>query len=186
MNLAEAIKNRRSVRRYSTHQVERNIINKLLDAAVQAPTATNAQPWAFTVIQDIDLLKKYSDEAKKLLIASNEHNPHLDKYRTMLSNPNFNIFYTAQTLIVLYGKSEAAQPNEDCSMAAQNLMLMAHSLGLGTCWIGFAVPFLSLPEIKHELRVPPNYDPVAPIIVGYPAVETPPVPKNPPIIFSWQ
>ncbi|MDD4601326.1 FMN reductase (NADPH) [bioreactor metagenome] len=186
MNLTEAIKGRRSVRRYTEQQLDKNIVDKLLNAAIQAPTATNAQPWAFSVVQNPKLLKQFSDAAKKQLLEVAEQNPQLEKYRPALSKPAFNIFYNAQTLIVIYGKSDTPHPIEDCSMAAQNLMLTAHSLGLGTCWIGFALPFLSLPETKRLLNIPADYIPVAPLIIGYPDGTMPLIEKSPPKIFSWQ
>jgi nitroreductase len=71
---------------------------------------------------------------------------------------------------------------EDCSLAAENLMLAARAFGLGTCWIGFAQAWLATSEGKAALKLPGGYVPVAPIIVGHPKSAPPPVPRKKPEI----
>lgn len=186
MELMEAINSRRSIRNYTEQKVDKVIINELLQAAVQAPSATNSQPWVFAIIQDQERLRQYSDRAKALLLSVLDKSPTLIKYRAMLSKPDFNIFYNANTLIVIYAKPEGPHPVEDCCLAAQNLMLTAYGSGLGTCWIGFANGLLNLPEIKQELGVPEEYVAAAPIIVGYPQSAVPGVPKKTPEIIFWK
>lgn len=186
MDLLEAIYNRRSVRNYADNQVDKTTIEKLLAAAVQAPSAMNSQPLSFAVIQNSDLLHDYSDRSKKLLLNSLDRIPQLTKYKAALENPDFNIFYNAKTLIIIFAKLTGLHAAEDCCLAAQNIMLAAHSLGLGTCWIGFARPFLNLPEIKQELSIPAEYEAVAPLIVGYPQINPPAIPKKAPEILFWK
>lgn len=187
MELQAAITSRRSVRSYTTTKVDRPTIDKLLQAAIQAPSAMNSQPWAYGVIQDAALLQAYSDRSKQLLLALLDQVPKLNKYKPALENPEFNIFYNAQSLIIIFAKAQDPQHYEDCCLAAQNLMLAAHSLNLGTCWIGFARPFLNLPAVKAELAVPAEFEAVAPIVVGYPQVGRPPaVPRKPPEILFWK
>jgi nitroreductase len=67
----------------------------------------------------------------------------------------------------------------DYSLAAENLILAARAIGLGTCWIGFAQSYLATPEGKAQINLPPAYLPVAPIIVGYPGSFPVPVPRKP-------
>lgn len=186
MKLSDAIPNRRSVRNYTPRKVEKELVEQLLNAAVQAPSASNSQPWAFAVIQDEKLLKEYSDRAKQYLLTVIDRQPALEKYRAMLANPEFNIFYNAGTLIIIYSRPEGPSPQNDCALAAQNLMLAACGLGLGTCWIGFAKTLLDLPELKREAGVPPEYTAVAPIIVGYPQGRIPQLKKDPPQIIYWK
>ncbi|HWR40564.1 MAG TPA: nitroreductase [Patescibacteria group bacterium] len=187
MNVNEVIKNRRSVRTYSTQPVSRENIEALLDSAVQAPSAMNNQPWAFVVIQDAALLKAYSDRAKAFLLSVIDQYPPLLKYQAALSNPGFNIFYNAGTLVIICAKQTAGlNAEEDCCLAAQNLMLSAWDKGLGSCWIGFARALLNQPAVKGELKIPETYAVVAPIILGYPQSELAAVAKNPPEIFSWK
>jgi nitroreductase len=69
---------------------------------------------------------------------------------------------------------------EDCALAAENLMIAAYALGLGTCWIGFAQGFLNTSEGKTLLGLPAAWVPVAPIIVGHPKSMPVEVPRKAP------
>lgn len=186
MDLFEAINNRRSVRNYTETPVAKELIEKLLHAAIQAPSAMNSQPWAYAVIQDGTLLKEYSDRTKQLLLRSLDRVPWLNKYKAAFENPAFNVFYNAHSLIIIFATSSELHSNGDCCLAAQNLMLSAHSLGLGSCWIGFACPFLNLPEVKAELGIADAYNAIAPIIVGYPKLNPPISTRNAPEILFWK
>jgi nitroreductase len=101
----------------------------------------------------------------------------------MLAEPTFNIFYGASCLIVVCARPPVQQSMEDCCLAAQNLLLAAHAQGLGTCWIGFARPWLELAETRTELAIPADCLPVAPIIVGFPATLPSPVERRKPIVI---
>lgn len=183
MELMEAIRTRRSVRKYTARKVENPSIEQLLDAAVQAPSASNSQPWVFAVIQDGTLLKNYSARAKAHLLGKADQDPVVAHYKGMLANEAFDIFYNAGTLLVIYARPTGPHAYGDCCLAAQNLMLAAHDLGLGTCWIGFANTFLDLPEVKEELGIPRQYTAVAPLILGYPEGTQPKLSKKPPEII---
>ena len=186
MELMEAIYNRRSVRFYTEEAVDKDIINKLIKAGIQAPSAMNVQPWAFGVIQDKALMQKISDETKAYLLASISAKPYLECYRQLFSNPEFNIFYHAPVLLAVFGKPEGPNPACDCALVAQNIMLAAHSLGLGSCWIGFAQMSLNTPELKKQLGIPQEYVAVAPIIIGHPAKTSPEIFKREPQILFWK
>lgn len=186
MELKKAIDTRRSVRNYADKAVTREVIEILLDSAVQAPSAMNSQPWAFSIIQDEDLLKEISIKSKKLLLEKISTNPHLERYRQALEDENFNIFYNAKNLVTIYAKPEGPCPNIDCSLAAQNIMLTAHSLGLGSCWIGFAQAYLDSEEFKTKMGVPPHYTVVAPLIIGYPAVANIVIEKKEAEVIFWE
>ncbi len=186
MELKDAIYSRHSVRNFTPEMVDKQMIDELLNAAVQAPSAMNVQPWAFSVIQDNDLLKDLSTRAKTYLLNRLDETPLMEKYRGALSNPNFNIFYNASTLLTIYAKPDGLRPVDDCSLAAQNIMLMARSLGLGTCWIGFAQTFLDVPEMKAELNVPSEYSIVAPLVIGHPSGDSKAIQKQKPEILFWK
>jgi nitroreductase len=185
MSAIDAIYARRSVRSYEPRAVPRDVVLKLLDAAVHAPTAVHEEPWGFVVVQDRALLKRLSDKAKELL-PTLEGRVHLrdgGAHRFVLPD---DVFHGAGTLIAIYGKPMGPFVVADCWLAAENLMLAARSMGLGTCVIGLAVAALNTPEWKKELKVPPEMTAYAPIIVGAPAGETPAAGRREPQILSWK
>jgi nitroreductase len=186
MDLMDAIYKRRAVRTYMSKKIDKATVETLIKAAIQAPSALNAQPWAFAVVQDAARLKQYSDRAKAYALESLKPGSPLFSHRDMLANPDFNIFYDAGTLIIICAKPAALNAAEDCCLAAQNLMLAACGMGLGTCPIGFARPWLNLPEVKRELGIPADYAPVFPVIVGFPKEAALPVARKEPEILFWK
>lgn len=185
MELIEAIYKRRAVRSYTDRAVDQETIHKLLQAAVQAPSAINIQPWAFAVVQDRGLLKQYSDRARAYFLQMLGTTIPAELHE-MVTDPSFNIFYNAGTLILVCATSGEQAAAEDCCLAAQNLMLAACDQGLGTCPIGFARPWLDLPEVKTELGIPADYTPITPFILGYPTELPPPVARREPKILFWK
>src|SRR5579871_231547 len=132
MELMDAIYQRRAVRSYTDRVVDRDTIRKLFWAAVQAPSAINAQPWAFAVIQDRDLLKQISDRARTHFLKTAGGAIPASLW-DVVTAPDFNMFYNAGTLILICAKPTEPAAAEDCCLAAQNLMLAACDLGLATC-----------------------------------------------------
>jgi|SRR5665213_972651 len=185
MDIAEAIFGRRSSREYRNRVPNEGLIRSLLEAATQAPSAVNEQPWTFTVVRDQALLNQLSDDAKTHMLATMPPSiaaVQAEHFRVTLVNPAFQIFYHAPALIVISGSAPGSYIVEDCALAAQNLMLRAHSLGLGSCWIGFAQSYLGTPAGKKMLGIPGSWVPVAPIIVGYPTAPRAGVPRKAPEI----
>ena len=78
----------------------------------------------------------------------------------------------APLLVIIFGNKKSLTADWDCAMAAQNMMLAAHSRGIGSCWIGLAMPALMDETILEELGAPPGYKAVAPLIFGYPHGKT--------------
>lgn len=186
MNLMEAINARRSVRSYKPDMVDRETIKHLLHAAVQAPSGMNTQPWAFGIIEDAQRLSDYSGRIKAILLDSIEQMPWLAQYKGYFADPGSSIFYHAPTLVVIYTKTPDPISQVDCTLAAENLMLAACDMGLGTCWIGFSNAFLNMPEVKRELGVHEDYTVVAPIIVGHPEGPIPVVEKSEAEVLFWK
>jgi nitroreductase len=178
VEILDAIYRRRAVRDYTTQVVARETLDRLIDAAVQAPSAVNRQPWIFTVVQDQDLLDRISKNAKALMLATVPPGDTGEHFRTLLNDPAYQIFYHAPALIVISAESDERWAVEDCSLAAENLMLAACAMGLGTCWIGFAEGYLQSLEGKRVVQLDPAVRPVAPIIVGHPKTLPPPVPRK--------
>lgn len=187
LGVTQAIERRCSVRSYAPGSLDRDIVERLLAAAVRAPTAMHAEPWAFVVVQDAARLRQLSDTGRKLFVDEIDR-AYPDRAGTMLGSfrqPDFDIFYNAGTLIVICAAHTSPFGSADCWLAAENLMLAATDLGLGTCVIGAAVAGLNLPEMKAGLGIPPDMDAVAPIVVGIPAGRTAPSSRKPPHVLAW-
>jgi nitroreductase len=144
MDIHQAIYGRRAVRDFSPAAIDPQVINRLIDAAIQAPTALNQQPWTFTVVRDQRTLDAVSTQAKSHMLAQRSELPGSGHFQ-MLKDPHFQIFYHAPVLILISATAAVPWCVEDCALAAQNLMLAAFAEGLGTCWIGFAQSYLGTP-----------------------------------------
>jgi len=182
MDLQQAIRSRRAVRAFTPEPVDRQTLLRLIDAAIQAPSAINEQPWSFTVIEDRAMLTRISTESKVHMLATAPRDIAAHHVLERLRDPAFDIFYHAPALIVISSVQPDLWAVENCSLAAENLMLAACAEGLGTCWIGFAQSWLASAAGKAMLGVPSAYLPVAPIIVGHPQSAMPPVARRPPEI----
>lgn len=183
-NIAEVINARVSVRCFMPPPVSEAVLSTVIAAAIRAPTAVHGEPWQFVIVQDTDLLKRLSDKAKECLVAEAEH-LHMDRGGlSIFSEPGFNVFYDAGTLIVICSKDNGKFAEADCWLAAENLMLSAFALGLGTCVIGSAVSALNLPSIKAELGIPANSVAVVPIVIGTPRETPRPSERKEPVILS--
>lgn len=184
MDLEQAIYLRRAVREYTEESIGRPVLQKLIEAAVQAPSAVNEQPWLFAVVQDRGRLALISREAKAHFLRSQPQNLAIHRLHELRDDPDFDIFYHAPALIVIASATEGRWAVENCSLAAENLMLAACAAGLGTCWIGLAQGWLTTAEGKAALGLPAACLPVAPIIVGRPKSAAAPVPRKAPQI-QW-
>jgi nitroreductase len=145
----EAIFNRRSIRTYEDKPVEKEKIEKLLRAAMQAPSAANQQPWEFIVVEDKENLKKLSNASP---------------YSKMVAN-------SAVTIVLLSRKEGVAFPPcipQDMGAAAENLLLEAVQLELGAVWIGIAPVQERMNYITDMFGLPEGIEPFALIPVGYP------------------
>ena len=178
MNLDTAIAARRAVRQFTDETMDRPTIQRLIEAAVLAPSAVNEQPWLFTVVRDRALLARISTDAKAHARATLAAGlpAHLHDH---LAQTDFDILYHAPALIVISASQPGRWAVEDCALAAENLMLAACAAGLGTCWIGFAQTWLGTPAGKEALGLPASCLPVAPIILGHPANPVAPVARRP-------
>jgi len=194
LSALDVIYGRRSVRAYTPQALERSTVRGLLDAAVQAPTAMHEQPWLFVVVQDRHVLTRLSDYVKATWVedaipeAERAAAPRSDlhgEFIRRLQDPGFNVFYDAGTLIVICARRPDPFVVADCWLAAENLMLAATALGLGTCCIGAAAAALNAPSVKAMLRIPAEVHAVAPIVVGVPAGSPGPSIRGEPQIVSW-
>jgi nitroreductase len=179
---------RRSVRDYKPDDVPDEILKELINAGTYAPSAVNRQPWRFVVIKDRDMISRLSARAKKTLLehAEKATDPHVKQMLGAMRMPEFNIFYNAPVLVLIFAAPDAYSPEYDCALAAENMMLAARSLGIGSCWIGFGMPLGSDKEVLDELKVPANHKLMAPLIFGYPVKDLQTAPKrNEDVVLNW-
>lgn len=138
MELAEAIKGRRSVRRFKTQPVSRETLEKLLDLGMWAPSGMNRQEWYFVVVQGPkkdDLLKIFSSAFES--IRPNLEKVFADKPKIIEGMKQFFQTYGGAPVFILAyaGKSPSGQwDTQSTAVALQNLLLAAHAAGLGTVW----------------------------------------------------
>lgn len=176
------------MREYEPEDVPDEIINELIKAGTYAPSALNEQPWRFVVIKNKELMKKYSDRAKKLWLENTQGTTNEDTAELieLVSDPQFNIFYGAPVLVLIFTRPGADSPEFDCALAAENMMLGARSLDIGSCWIGLASPLGSDKEFMKEIGVPEDHRLMSQLIFGYPVKKDIKAPeRNRDVVLNW-
>ncbi|MDQ1253152.1 MAG: hypothetical protein QG646_2300 [Euryarchaeota archaeon] len=185
--ILDNIYQRRSVRNYSDKEVSDEIIKEIIRAGTYAPTAVNKQPWRFVVVKNRQLIEEYDDRAKKAFLSEykDTENPDLVRYVQYLSKPTTRLFYGAPVLILVFASPDVIN-DYDCALAAENMMLAAQSLGIGSCWIGLAGGLGYDMEFLKEVGVPEGHKLIAPLIFGYPVKEKLKAPaRNSDVILKW-
>ena len=183
MEFIEVLRKRRAVRDFKPDPVPEPLLNRMINAAILAPSAMNAQPWRFTIVTDQSLLQEMSVLAKKFMLAATHIFARPDHFRDLFSDPNLHLFHHAPALVVISGEA-GPWVTEDCSLAAQNLMLAACEMSLSTCWIGFTQAWMNTRQGREMLQVPVSEHIVAPVAVGFAKSFPPPVPRKAPSI-AW-
>ena len=151
MDLYNGLLTRRSVRRYTDKPVDNDLIKQLLKAAMYAPSANNTQPWKFIVSRDKDLFSRFLEvhpHSKMLLRAD----------CGILVLRDRNLQYAEG-----YGTT-------DCSAATENILLAAHALGLGACWIGTYPREERIKFLQEAFDLPDHLAPFAMVSVGWPGL----------------
>jgi nitroreductase len=151
----EAIMTRRSIRKFTPQPIPEGLVDKLLRAAMQAPSAGNQQPWHFLVVDDRAVLDQIP-----------------------AANPNAAMAMRAPLAILVCGdKRLEMHPGywiEDCSAALENLLLAAHALGLGAVWTGITPRAERVTAFKELFSLPAEVEPLGLVVLGYPADAPPP------------
>ena len=162
----QIIKSRRSTRDFKPEQIKEEELQAILEAGAYAPSAVNGQPWHFTVIQNHHLIDWLSDAFKE--VAKTHDNTYIKRFG---SNESFHLYYHSPTVILVSGDSKNPSASVDCAAATQNMLLMAESLGIGSCWIGFTAYLLNDgekgAEYTKELGIPDGYRQIHSIALGY-------------------
>lgn len=162
MNLFEVIRERRSIRTYTKEEVSEENIEKLIDAARLAPSAGNIQPWEFVIVKNAEIKRKLSVAA-------------LDQRFIKEAPVVIVICANEERSSWRYGqRGRALYCLQDTAAATQNILLAAHALGIGTCWIGA----FHEEGVRKALNTPTGVRPVAIIPVGHPAEKPEAPPKR--------
>lgn len=182
--LMEIILHRRSIRRFDERQIEEEVLQQILEAGLYAPSAGGRQSPLFVVCQDREVNERLGK------IKRGNSNPRMATATSYVSreqpsiadDPELkNAFYDAPTVITMFGPKDFLFSAEDCAAAAENMMLAADSLGVGSCYIGqgwtaFADPYGQ--EILQKWGIRTDYYAVMQLLLGYPRESDPhPQPK---------
>jgi nitroreductase len=152
MDLSRAIKGRRSIRSFKHEEIPQRLVDKLLEAAILAPSAGNIQPWEFILVTKQELKEglvkaalnqDFISEAPVVIVVCANETRSAERYGS---------------------RGKALYCLQDTAAAIQNMHLTAYSLELGTCWVGA----FNEDETRHVLQIPEGVRPVAIIPVGYP------------------
>lgn len=168
------IMHRRAIRRFSEKQIENDVLEQILQAGLYAPSAGGRQGVIFAVSQD----KEVNERLGKIKRANS--NPSMAKNGNYVSreqpsiadDPKLrNAFYDAPTVITMFAPKNFLFSVDDCAVAAENMMLAADSLGVGSCYIGqgwtaFADPYGQ--EILKKWGIRTDYYAVMQLLLGYP------------------
>jgi nitroreductase len=194
-HLVQLMASRRSCRNYTQQTVDRSMLEDLVKIGTTAPSGTNCQNWTFTLLPDraaviefgqaiASFFKRLNRTAEKTLMRKALKligKPALEFYYQEYyqsvkeglveweQHQRDLLFHGAAAVIVVGSKPGGSCPMEDAILASQNILLGAHSMGLGTCLIGFAVEAMQNdPAIKKFLKIPDKETVHAVIAMGYP------------------
>jgi nitroreductase/ferredoxin len=211
VELVNFIRSRRSVRKFKSDPVTKGIISDLIEFAVSAPSGSNCQEWEFLAINGRDRVWELAREIKKFFVRLNRlaKNPiirflslpvagtalfryrreNMDSVEMALREAEAGhdlLFHGAPAVIILHSAMEGSTPVEDAQYAAYNMTLLGHALGLGSCFIGYAVESINRSAaLKRYLGIPGGNRVNAVLAVGYPdaAFEKPALRKKFPLRF---
>lgn len=145
----KAILNRKSIRKYKDTKISDEIVEELLRAAMQAPSAGNEQPWEFVVLRNKETMKKITE---------------IHPYSSMLLNTDVAIVVCGD----LSKEKFKGYWVQDCSAATENILLAAEEKGLGAVWLGVYPEEGRVEGVKKLLSLPDSVIPLSIIPVGYP------------------
>jgi coenzyme F420-0:L-glutamate ligase/coenzyme F420-1:gamma-L-glutamate ligase len=179
--LLEAMRSRRSIRRYIERPVPRDILRRLLEAARWAPSAHNRQPWRFAVItgpaRRVSLAQAMGESFRLDLEADKLPPDEVDRqvarsYERISRAPAVIVLCLSMVDMDRYPDARRQQAErvmavQSAALAAQNVLLMAHAEGLGACWM--CAPLFCPDVVRAALALPEDWEAQALLTVGYPA-----------------
>ncbi len=151
--LLEAVRKRRSVRRYQEKNIPSSILEEIFEAARLAPSASNRQPWKFVVVQDEGLKQKVMEAS----ILHGKLQPFIVEASVIIAGCATDVSHIMPNGVPSH--------HVDLSIALEHISLQAAELGLGSCWIGA----FNQEKVKDLLKIPENAAVVCLMTLGYPA-----------------
>lgn len=138
--VVETIMTRRSVRQYKPQAVEREKMQTIVECGINAPNAMNKQPWEVRVVDNADYINGVTELYKKA-------NPKAAE------DPAFkNMFRNAPTVVFIGHDTKSESSTFDCGLLAENMMISAWSMGIGSCCLGSPARFMKTPEAAEYLQ----------------------------------
>lgn len=179
--ILDLFRSRRSIRRYQRTPVPRGVVGKLLEAARWAPSAHNRQPWRFAVIEEMETKRALATAMGERLRADLERDgAPSDVIESEVSRSHARIVAAPVAIVAcmtmrdmdVYSdtprmKAERTMAVQSVAMAVQNLLLAAHALGLGACWM--CAPLFVSDTVREVLGLESDWEPQALVTIGYPA-----------------
>ncbi len=166
MTITEAVRARKSTRAYIEKTVPEDIINQVLEAGQWGPVAGD---FHISAITNPELLEKINNLTYEKMLKSER-----EFLRQRAALPGYQPLYSAPVLILLSGPQEAPYTAVNTALSAENMLLEATGLGLGSCFLASPSMILNSPEnaeLKKEAGIPENDRVICAVIIGYPAAE---------------
>ncbi len=161
-DVLKTIASRRSTRQFRPEQITDAELHAILEAGLQAPTGHNEQSCYFVVIQNSERIREISEGSKIEM-----QKVPADWIANIGRNEKFNIFYNAPTVVLVSARKDAVSPVPDACAAIQNMVIAAESLGIGSCWIGFAHFYFYSPERLRSIGIPEGHAVHFGVALGY-------------------
>ncbi|MEM3565559.1 MAG: nitroreductase family protein [Candidatus Bathyarchaeia archaeon] len=197
MDAVELIKARRSIRKFKPTKVSREVVNAILDLARWAPSAHNAQPWRIVVVDDEAVKARLAMAMGKAWLSDMlrdgvprekaEDIVKVESWQRITESPVILIVCLSMEDMHKYPdrrrrKAEYIIGVQSVAAYIQNLLLLAHYYGLGTCWV--CAPLFCQSVVKKVLGLPREIEPQAMIMMGHPDEKPEPPPRKPLETFS--
>lgn len=193
----KVIQDRRSIRNFTDEPVSAQDLDMLMEAARQAPSGENAQPWRFIIVKSEAMRKKMgaiagggssrrftaeyvTQKMQKRFESLQDEEKKQKAFKKLTSGQVSAFMAEAPVNIVVCGKKDVWDTPYDTSAAIENILLMVTALGLGACWvIAPCIDIRDEEQIKDLLGIPEGFKAVSILSVGHPAREHRPRPRMP-------
>jgi len=203
-SVLSAIRTRRAVRAFKSDPIPRDVLMEILEAGNWAPSGGNFQPWRFVVVEDVEMRHRLRDSAHPHWEKEFSQGPLSEQFKNLVTDiyrrcvgwdfQSFEqlrprvaewkdgIYYDAPVFVFVLG--DGVHAPMDCPMVCLNMMLAAHSLGVGSIWVSHGLLGLKDPQMKADLGIKDQEQVYGPVLIGYPKIVPQPPEKAQPVI-TW-